>query len=66
LNEEHQPLVYWKIIHAYPVKWSAEDFSALESKVVVESFELAYNYFNRTKKKIIMLIEIKELMYQNK
>jgi len=50
LNEEHQPLVYWKIIHAYPVKWSVEDFSAMESKVVVESFELAYNYFTLHKK----------------
>jgi phage tail-like protein len=45
LNGEHQPLQYWKVIHAYPVKWSVEDFNAQESKVVVESFELAYNYF---------------------
>ena len=45
LNSEHKPLQYWKVIHAYPVKWSVEDFNAQESKLVVESFELTYNYF---------------------
>ncbi len=45
LNEKHEPLQYWKIIHAYPIKWSVEDFNAQESKLVVESFELTYNYF---------------------
>jgi phage tail-like protein len=45
LNQDHDPLMYWKVIHAYPVKWAVEDLSALESKIVVESFELAYNYF---------------------
>lgn len=49
LNEEHQPLVTWNVVHAYPVKWSVEDFSALESKLVVESFELTYNYFTTIK-----------------
>jgi len=45
LDHNHKPLMHWKVIHAYPVKWAVEDFSALESKIVVESFELAYNYF---------------------
>lgn len=45
LDQNHKPLMHWKVIHAYPVKWAVEDFSALESKIVVESFELAYNYF---------------------
>jgi phage tail-like protein len=45
LNGDHQPLISWNVVHAYPVKWSVEDFNAQESKVVVESIELAYNYF---------------------
>ncbi|WP_200978565.1 phage tail protein [Echinicola sp. 20G] len=45
LNEEHQPLHTWKIVHAYPVKWSVEDFNAEESKLVVETIELSYNYY---------------------
>lgn len=49
LNEEHQPLISWNVVHAYPVKWSIEDFNAEESKLVVENFELTYNYFTLIK-----------------
>ncbi|SHF73719.1 phage tail protein [Flavobacterium defluvii] len=49
LNEEHQPLISWNVVHAYPVKWAVEDFNAEESKLVVESFELTYNYFTLIK-----------------
>ena len=49
LNEEHQPLVSWNVVHAYPVKWAVEDFNAEESKLVVESVELTYNYFTLMK-----------------
>lgn len=45
LNEEHQPLMTWNVVHAYPVKWSVEDFNAQESKMAIESVELSYNYF---------------------
>lgn len=45
LNDEHQPLLSWNIVHAYPVKWAVEDFNAEESKLAVESIELTYNYF---------------------
>ncbi len=45
LNEEHEPLMTWNIIHAYPLKWSMADFNAEESKVLIETIELAYNYF---------------------
>jgi len=46
LNEEHEPLTTWNVVHAWPVKWSMEDFNAEESKIAIESIELAYNYFN--------------------
>ncbi len=45
LNEEHEPLITWNVVHAYPVKWAMTDFNAEESKMVVETIELAYNYF---------------------
>ena len=45
LNEEHEPLITWNVVHAYPVKWATADFNAEESKMVVETIELAYNYF---------------------
>ncbi|GGF39523.1 phage tail protein [Echinicola rosea] len=47
LNEEHEPLISWNIVHAYPVKWSVDDFNAEESKLAIESLELAYNYFTK-------------------
>lgn len=47
LNEEHQPLISWNVVHAYPVKWAVEDFNAEESKLAIESFELTYNYFTK-------------------
>ena len=45
LNEENEPLVTWNVVHAYPVKWNVSDLSAEESKIVVETIELSYNYF---------------------
>ncbi|MEZ5104841.1 MAG: phage tail protein [Draconibacterium sp.] len=45
LDEKHDPLVSWNIVHAYPVKWDVGEFNAEESKLVIESLELSYNYF---------------------
>ncbi len=45
LDEKHQPLITWNVNHAYPVKWVVEDFNAEENKLVIESLELTYNYF---------------------
>jgi len=45
LNEEHEPLMTWNVVHAYPLKWAMADFNAEESKLVIETIELAYNYF---------------------
>ncbi|WP_025741559.1 phage tail protein [Aquimarina pacifica] len=45
LNEKHEPLLTWDVVHAYPVKWAVEDFNAEESKLAIESLELTYNYF---------------------
>lgn len=45
LNEKHEPLVTWNVVHAYPIKWAVEDLNAEENKLSVETIELAYNYF---------------------
>lgn len=46
LNEEHEPLMTWNVVNAYPVKWSMGDFNAEQSQIVIETIELVYNYFN--------------------
>ena len=46
LNEEHEPLMTWNVVHAYPIKWSVSEFNAEKSQLTIESVELAYNYFN--------------------
>jgi phage tail-like protein len=49
LNEEHEPLVTWNVVNAYPTKWSVSDLSASNNKVVVESIQFAYQYFSVSK-----------------
>jgi phage tail-like protein len=46
LNEKHDPLMTWKVLHAYPLKWAISDFNAETSNIVIETIELAYSYFN--------------------
>lgn len=45
LNEEHEPLVSWNVVHAWPTKWSTADLDAEKSAVLIETLELSYNYF---------------------
>lgn len=45
LDENHEALQTWNIVRAYPVKWNVADLNAEESKVVIETLELTYNYF---------------------
>jgi len=47
LNEEHEPLMGWSFVKAWPVKWAVSDFKAQENAISVESIELAYQYFRR-------------------
>ncbi len=47
LDPDHQPLQTWTFIRAWPVKWSISEFKASENTVVVETIELAYQYFRR-------------------
>ena len=45
LNEEHEPLKSWNIVHAWPVKWDVSEFNAENSGLVIETLELTYHYF---------------------
>lgn len=46
LGEDAKPLQTWNVVRAYPIKWSVGDFNAEESKLVIETIELTYQYFN--------------------
>ena len=46
LNENHEPLMTWNVVHAYPIKWAVSEFNAEKSQLAIESIELAYNYYN--------------------
>lgn len=45
LDETHAPLQTYTVVGAWPKKWVISDFSAESSEIVVETLELAYQYF---------------------
>ncbi|MBI4660158.1 MAG: phage tail protein [Verrucomicrobia bacterium] len=45
LNEEHEPLLTWHLVNAYPTKWSVSDLNATNNAVVIESLQFFYQYF---------------------
>lgn len=45
LNPEHEPLMTWHVIGAYPIKWAISDLNASANSFVVETMTLAYRYF---------------------
>ena len=45
LDEQHQPLTAWMVSKIWPVKWSVSDLKAQDNGLVVETIELAYDYF---------------------
>jgi len=46
LNEVHEPLVSWNVVHAWPKKWSVSDFNAEQSEIAIETLELHYRTFS--------------------
>lgn len=48
LNEEHEPSIAWKFVRAYPLKWSVSDLKAQDNSVLVETLEIAYQYYTRS------------------
>jgi phage tail-like protein len=47
MDESDQPTAIWNIVQAYPLKWSCSDLKAADNAIVVETMELAYQYFER-------------------
>ncbi|MBL7816700.1 MAG: phage tail protein [Saprospiraceae bacterium] len=45
LNEKHEPLARWTVVHAWPKNWKINDLNAERGEVLIESLELNYNYF---------------------
>lgn len=45
LNDQHEPLKTFTFFNAWPKKWSISDFNAESSDLVIESLELAYQYY---------------------
>lgn len=42
LNEEHQPVMVWKVMRAFPVKVEGPQLKATSNEVAIESIELAH------------------------
>lgn len=49
LDESDQPVAVWNVVQAYPLKWSTSDLKANDNSIVIETIELAYQYFTRGK-----------------
>ncbi|NTX39330.1 phage tail protein [Myxococcus sp. CA033] len=47
LNEDGLPLVAWGFINAWPLRWEVSPMSSQENRILTESLELSYNYFER-------------------
>ena len=45
LDKDHQPLITWHLVNAYPTKWSVSDLSASANSVSVESLQFFYQHF---------------------
>lgn len=47
LNEEGNPLIAWGFWNAWPVRSQVAPLNSSDNKVLIETMELAYNYFDR-------------------
>lgn len=45
LNDKKEPLIAYRFLNAYPLKWNISNFNAESSNIVIESLELYYQYF---------------------
>ena len=47
LGENSIPLIAWAFVNAYPIKTQIAGLNAQDNKVLIESMEFSYNYFER-------------------
>ncbi len=45
LNEKGSPLMSWVLHNVWPVKWEVSNFDSMNNDLVLETLELAYDYF---------------------
>lgn len=45
LDEAHNALMKWKVIHAWPKNWKMGELNAEKGEVLIETLELSYNRF---------------------
>jgi phage tail-like protein len=45
LNQQGQASMSWSFVRAYPVKWMMSDLKSQDGGVLIETIELAYQYF---------------------
>lgn len=46
LDADHQPLMTWHLVGAYPTRWSVADLNAGNNTVAIESMQLFYQRFS--------------------
>ncbi|MEM8527462.1 MAG: phage tail protein [Bacteroidota bacterium] len=46
LDENHIPLLFWNVIHAWPVNWKIGELNAEKGEILIETLELKYNYYS--------------------
>lgn len=47
LNEAGNPLIAWGFVNAWPVRSQVAPLNASDNKVLIETMEFSYNYFDR-------------------
>ncbi|HTO14877.1 MAG TPA: phage tail protein [Edaphocola sp.] len=45
LNDKKEPLMAYRFLNAYPLKWNISSLNAEKSEIVIETLELYYQYF---------------------
>ena len=47
LNSEGTPTIAWGFVNVYPLRWEISPMNSMENKILTESLEFSYNYFER-------------------
>lgn len=47
LNAEGLPIVAWGFVNAFPIRWEIAPMDSQDNKILFETLELSYNYFER-------------------
>lgn len=47
LNESGSPTVSWRFVNAYPIRWEIVPLSSQDNKILIETLELSYNFFEK-------------------